>query len=144
MTESQKYLDLATFVEGGFLHEVNRQVLHPAGLALEVILEPGSGYRISGVWDERDAPGGIILAEVDQNKIDNVAAEQAKRQEWRQSRFSFFIQTENTAPNAYSEAMSGHFDERGNRLADDEPTKKSTRKPRVRKTTTPKKKVGDV
>ncbi len=140
---NQKYLDLTEFVEGGYLHEVNRQVLHPAGLALEVTLEPGTGYKINGVWDERDAPGGIILAEVDQTKIDKVAAEQADRSDWRQSRFGFFIQTEDTAPNAYDEAMSGHYDERGNRLANEVPATKSTRKPRIRKTTTPKKKVED-
>lgn len=36
-----KYMDIAEFRKVGFLQEVNRKVLHPCGLALEVETGPG-------------------------------------------------------------------------------------------------------
>lgn len=43
------------FIEDGYLHEVNRLVLHPLGLALEVNPEDGA----LAVWDCREDPEGV-------------------------------------------------------------------------------------
>lgn len=56
-----KHIDIKEFREEGFLQEVNRLVLHPAGLALEVTVEEDGSEHISGVWDYRDDPEGMMF-----------------------------------------------------------------------------------
>lgn len=80
-----KHIDITEFREVGFLQEANRLFFHPRGLALEVTIcdhcegsgiEPGTngimcqagdldcngrGEWISGVWDYRDDPEGVIF-----------------------------------------------------------------------------------
>jgi hypothetical protein len=46
----------AFLLDSGLLFEINRRVLHPLGLALEV-----SDDRISGIWDCRSDPEGIYF-----------------------------------------------------------------------------------
>lgn len=58
--EEPKLIDIREFVEQGFLQEVNRQFLHPHGLALSVIVNDNGTYEFAGVWDYRDDPEGII------------------------------------------------------------------------------------
>lgn len=137
MAEEQKYMDLAYFIEGGYLHEVNRLVLHPAGLALEATRDAQGRLTLSGVWDEQHQSGGIILAEIDEEKIDTVARETAKRAAWRMSRFGFSspVQDKSLSDDAYEKALSGHFDEKGKPIADKVPAKKSSRKRSTRKKT---------
>jgi len=61
---SIKRMDLNEFVDFGYLQELNRQFLHPLGLALEVIQEDdGSISGFGGVWDYRDDPEGMIFGE---------------------------------------------------------------------------------
>lgn len=55
------YLDIKTFRERGYLHEVNRLLLHPLGLALSVEIGPGT-VRLTEQETERlqavaDQPG---------------------------------------------------------------------------------------
>jgi len=66
MPTNRKYMAISEFKQLGYLQELNRQFLHPLGLALEVARdvdddtgEKGSWY-ISGVWDCRDDPEGVI------------------------------------------------------------------------------------
>jgi hypothetical protein len=41
----------------GLLFEINRRVLHPLGLALEISLDDETGEsRIGGIWDYREDP----------------------------------------------------------------------------------------
>lgn len=49
------------FMDSGLLFQINRQVLHPLGLALEVITddETGEATGFGGVWDYRDEDEGI-------------------------------------------------------------------------------------
>jgi hypothetical protein len=83
-----KYMDIKEFVEKGYLHEVNRLVLHPCGLALEVAAtdaSDGSGmlesYRLTGIQDHRDDPTGIFLTHVNREKVETVeAAMEAQRE----------------------------------------------------------------
>ncbi len=60
MENKIKRIDIKEFRELGFLQEVNRQFLHPLGLALEVIVDDKGNEKIGGVWDYRDDPQGII------------------------------------------------------------------------------------
>lgn len=56
-----KRIDVGEFQRLGFL---NRRVLHPAGLALEVIYEADGSVHFGGVWDYRDDPEGITYGGV--------------------------------------------------------------------------------
>jgi hypothetical protein len=83
-----RYMDISEFREIGFLQELNRQFLHPLGLALETAQDEcgtcggdgivrqeegtpvacvpcgGTGFieRFGGVWDYRDDPEGMTFA----------------------------------------------------------------------------------
>lgn len=60
----------------GFLQEVNRQLLHPCGLALEVIVDAGGNERFGEIWDYRDDPEGILFLQApDAEKAARVAEE---------------------------------------------------------------------
>jgi hypothetical protein len=59
-----KYLSVREFRELGFLQEINRRILHPAGLALEVTVSTDGAEQISGVWDFRDDPEGIVFGDL--------------------------------------------------------------------------------
>jgi hypothetical protein len=52
------YMSIDEFQSLGLLHEINRLILHPIGVALEIDGVDGFRY-ISGVWDGRDDPEGI-------------------------------------------------------------------------------------
>lgn len=57
-------MSVKEFMELGLLQEVNRLLLHPMGLALEVTEDLDTGKcHISGVWDYRDDPEGLIFGE---------------------------------------------------------------------------------
>ena len=57
--EESKKINLKEFREKGYLQEVNRRLLHPLGLTLEVIVEDDGSERLGGVQDYRDAEDGI-------------------------------------------------------------------------------------
>ena len=58
----QPKLSMKSFVEDGFLQEVNRQFFHGLGLAMEV-KKTGNEYEFSGLWDFRQIKGGILFDE---------------------------------------------------------------------------------
>lgn len=60
MSDDIKRLDVAEFRARGYLQEVNRRLLHPLGLALEIHVEADGSERFDGVWDYRDDPEGIV------------------------------------------------------------------------------------
>jgi hypothetical protein len=60
---STKYIDLEEFQALGFVQEINRLVLHPAGLALEVRVDEDGRRTLGGVWDYRDDPEGVYYHE---------------------------------------------------------------------------------
>jgi len=61
MSKEIKRIDIKEFREKGFLQEVNRQFLHPMGLALEVVKDENGDEKIGGIWDYRNDPEGIIF-----------------------------------------------------------------------------------
>jgi hypothetical protein len=60
----KKYMSVKEFFKTGLLQELNRQFLHPRGLALEVVTDENNGasiYRLGHIWDYRDDPEGILF-----------------------------------------------------------------------------------
>jgi hypothetical protein len=102
------------FRERGYLHEVNRLVLHPLGLALEVILEEcpfcgereensddcgmcsdsGLVERLGAIWDFRDHPEGIYYGEdlLSPEKAQAVYDETVARRDERVAALGYLIQ----------------------------------------------------
>ncbi len=87
-----KNLSIKEFVDGGYLQEVNRRILHPLGLALEVTEDDDGIETITGVWDERADQEGIVFAEVDLRKVVLVDAEEARRRPVREAALGYWIQ----------------------------------------------------
>jgi hypothetical protein len=54
-----KRIDIKEFRESGYLQELNRNFLHPLGLALEVVQENDGTEKLGGVWDFRESEEGI-------------------------------------------------------------------------------------
>jgi len=69
-----KTMPIQEFIDKGFLQEVNRQFLHPLGLALAVREEEDGTWSLHEVWDYRDDPEGMFFGDgvISQEKIDNV------------------------------------------------------------------------
>lgn len=59
MISGKKRMNIKAFRELGYLQELNRQFLHPLGLALEVVIDDDGTESIGGVWDYREDNGGI-------------------------------------------------------------------------------------
>lgn len=56
--------DYANFlIDSGLLFEINRQILHPLGLALQVTIEDNGEASISGLMDCRSDPEGMAFEE---------------------------------------------------------------------------------
>jgi len=63
MAKEIKRIDIKEFREEGYLQELNRQFLHPLGLALEVIINDETGEEtLGGVWDYREDLEGMYYA----------------------------------------------------------------------------------
>lgn len=61
-SQHPRYMDIKEFRESGYLQELNRQFLHPLGLALEIIIDDETGEeKLGGIWDCRDKPEGIYF-----------------------------------------------------------------------------------
>jgi hypothetical protein len=59
-----KFMDVKEFLESGFLFEINRTVLHPLGLALEINIDEDTGAASFGrIWDSRDDPEGFVFSD---------------------------------------------------------------------------------
>jgi hypothetical protein len=99
MKKEQKVnrIDLDEFQKFGYLQEVNRQFLHPLGLALEVIVDDdGKVDRLGGIWDYRNDPEGMAFCDLStkeaSEKADRVEAERKRFQKSREERLGFTIQ----------------------------------------------------
>jgi hypothetical protein len=55
-----KKLNIKEFRENGYLQELNRQFLHPLGLALEIIIDDDDNEILGGIWDYRNDEEGIL------------------------------------------------------------------------------------
>lgn len=61
-----KYMDLEEFIETGYLLEINRQFLHPLGLAMAISCEEDGTHHIAGIVDSRDDQEGFVFAALDE------------------------------------------------------------------------------
>ena len=91
------YMDIGEFVEAGYLQEVNRGFFHPHGLALEAERDEETGeWRLSGVWDYRDDPEGVLFADTSgeqfRSKAQHVYDELVRHSEVREGMFGQVIQ----------------------------------------------------
>ncbi len=87
-----KKIAIAEFRKLGYLQELNRQFLHPLGLALEIVVEDDGVERLGGVWDCRGDPEGFLYDEFDSEKAKSIEEIQRKRARCRFGLFGFVIQ----------------------------------------------------
>jgi len=89
-----KYIDITEFREMGFLQEANRLFFHPLGLALEVNIDDDGTERLSGVWDYRDDPEGMVFDKesLSLEKWRNVSQEKVRHFSARVKLFGQYIQ----------------------------------------------------
>jgi len=59
LSNNVKRMSIKEFQEKGYLQEVNRQFLHPLGLALEIIISDDNEPTLGGVWDHREDSEGL-------------------------------------------------------------------------------------
>jgi len=94
----KQYMSVKEFREAGYLQELNRQFLHPLGLALVTRIEDYDGgltiEKLDGITDFRDDPEGLIFAEgvMTAEKAANIKAQQEQRFPARQQALGFIIQ----------------------------------------------------
>jgi hypothetical protein len=90
--DAVRYIDPEELRRQGYLQEVNRRFFHPLGLALELRVEHGRAVAVSGIWDYRDDPEGIVFGAVDADKVANIDRLLQEREEPRRQALGFFIQ----------------------------------------------------
>lgn len=77
--EEPTRIDIKEFRELGLVAEINRRILHPLGLALEVQVDDETGAEsLGGVWDFRDDPEGIYYDDGDAEYIAGIAVKAAR------------------------------------------------------------------
>ncbi len=87
-------IDIKEFREIGLLQEINRQFLHPLGLALEVRIDDDGNETLGGIWDYRDDPEGMLYGEdvIDLKKVKTVAEFINKQHKKRRDVVGYVIQ----------------------------------------------------
>lgn len=94
-------MSVKEFREAGYLQELNRQFLHPLGMAMEVHIDDDKNETFGLVWDSRDDPEGYIfdLENSDKERVDrfrvnaaSVEVEQASKAETREASLGFLIE----------------------------------------------------
>jgi len=94
MSDNHNRIDVREFRESGLLHELNRQFLHPLGMALETVKEDDGTERFGGIWDYRNDPEGMLFATLDFDKIKDVAEFTRQQHERRRKTIGFVVQEE--------------------------------------------------
>ena len=92
MEEEIKYADIKELRAFGIIHEINRQLLHPMGLALEISIDDDGNESLGGIWDYREDPEGIYFGELDTEKMQRFSEEFERRIEKRKELLGFGIQ----------------------------------------------------
>lgn len=89
-----KFMPIRDFLDSGYLQEVNRRFFHPLGLALVVEAEDDGTASVSGVWDYRHDPEGIVFSpgEVDPNKAEFIENEETRRRPIRAAALGYWVQ----------------------------------------------------
>ena len=87
-------IDIKEFREIGLLQEINRQFLHPLGLALEVQIDDDGNETLGGIWDYRDDPEGMLYGEnmINLKKVETVAEFMNRQHKKRKNTVGYVIQ----------------------------------------------------
>ena len=96
---SIKRIDIAEFVEFGFLQELNRLFLHPMGMALEVATDRDGKKTLSGIWDYRDDPEGVLFyrdSDIDVEMMMRVRNFMVRKHKEREKELGYLIQRAST------------------------------------------------
>jgi len=88
-----KRMSIDEFQKQGLLQEVNRQFFHPLGLALEIVVEKGTGEKIlGGIWDYRNDPEGLRFKEVNEEKTRKVEKLRTGKAKIRKNKLGYVVQ----------------------------------------------------
>lgn len=96
-----KRMNIKEFRENGYLQELNRQFLHPLGLALEAMIDENGEEKLGGVWDYRDDPEGLYynLRNSDKSRIERFRKNAEfmdslfiTKENYREKNLGFFIE----------------------------------------------------
>lgn len=95
--KSPNTMSIDEFVSLGLLQEVNRQLLHPMGVALSVILEDDGSMRWGEIVDYRTDPEGMAFADLlatpeAEDKFISVARMFEAKRAVRQATLGFHVQ----------------------------------------------------
>ncbi len=93
MSDGIKRIDISEFRKMGLVQELNRQFLHPLGLALEVIVEDDGSESLGGIWDYRDDPEGMLYGVLDKEKMKIAGQFIAVQHGKRRKTCGFVVQT---------------------------------------------------
>jgi hypothetical protein len=89
-------MPISEFRAIGLLQEINRQFLHPMGLALEVVINSETGEEeLGGIWCCWDDAEGILFDEFTndmKNKAQRVQVIRANKESRRLASLGFIIQ----------------------------------------------------
>lgn len=90
-------MSVKQFRDEGFLQELNRQFLHPLGLAIEVVIDDENKMTFGEVWDYRDDPEGLMYSEGDidsefRRKVNNVKGLADEKAQTRQAKLGWVVQ----------------------------------------------------
>lgn len=94
MSDEFLRFDVAEFRRLGFLQEANRQFFHPLGLALQVTVDSDDTERLSGIWDRRGDPEGLVypVADLDPAKASQVSRQRGKLAPARLLKYGYVVQ----------------------------------------------------
>lgn len=85
-------MDIEEFVKGGYLQEVNRRLMHILGLAIEVEVDEKGNFELSGIWDYRHDPEGLVFDKVNYEYVEKIQHELDKKIQHRQKTLGWFLQ----------------------------------------------------
>lgn len=95
-TEEKKIKEMSPreFWEKGLLHEINRQFLHPMGLALEVTMDDQDHVYLGRVRDMRKDPEGYLFDQkcLDPQKVRRVKRMFEAKRKVREAKFGWHVQ----------------------------------------------------
>lgn len=91
--EKRTYLTAGEFRRLGYLQELNRQFLHPLGLALAVDVHADGTESLGKIWDYRTDPEGVRFEGFDLTKrAALIEAEWAARETARIAALGYMVQ----------------------------------------------------
>ncbi len=90
--------DIKKLRADGIIQEVNRQFLHPLGLAIETIVNDDGTEQLGGIWDYRNDPEGIIFGHIEPEKVEKVQKLTSEQHIRRFRELGFVIQLKDIEP----------------------------------------------